>query len=59
MSPEIHLQLLLSRARWQRACEEAMQEHRRGILREETIAKVEELENHHRWMHAAILETQK
>ena len=57
MNPAIHLQLLFSRARWQRACEEAMKEHRRGVLSEETMQKVEALENQHRWLHAAVLET--
>ncbi len=57
MSPVIHLQLLFFRARWQRACEEAMYEHRRGRLSEETMQRVEELERHHRILHAVILET--
>lgn len=59
MNPAIHLSLLFSRARWQRLCHEAMLEHRRGALTDETIEKVETAERQHRELHGAVLETMR
>jgi hypothetical protein len=56
ITPEIRLQLVLVRAKWQRLLQEALLEHQAGTLTSATMDRVEAAEREHRELHAAILE---